>query len=276
MVRNGKGRPVNTLEQRITLTELWNPPPAGNAHNAAIRADRADRDEHWYGMDESTRLNLPSNGWPEGAERAAAQLCAADVAPVRAGRLVREWDDEDGDDWDRERAEDELPAYSELRRRPTQGHGGRIIDVVVELTASGGDSGDSLSWRTYCAVRICDALESAGYRVAITGVRRAESIWQRGSGGILQRVEIKRPEDTLDLGMVAAALSPAAYRWYLWCWQWAETRNTDGGVGSVEDYEPQPGELLIPKGILDRYAAEEWLRRAAQSVEGANEALAIE
>lgn len=254
--RNGKRFHSNEL----TLSEFYNPPAPwiGNATEWGRSVRDHGEDQSWYGMDCATIAALPEKGWQEGATRAMELLDAPEIEQG-ATRLARRWNEDDGEELDAQRALDGLPCWRQAYRAPG-GNAGRIVTLIAHAGGNAVLDADEIAWKAYAIVRYVDAMESAGFRVALDVQFCAKEAY--GPTGWLCTVHVKAAEDAVDLSQIAAALSAGAFRYYGFSWESAVESEHEPGRG--KDYDLRPDELgvmYLPAEVISERTAREWLAR---------------
>jgi len=241
----------------LSLREFYSPPPT---FYPALRDEigHRGRNEHkWMGMSLTEARALPQRGWPAGVQAARRLLDAATVDAPRSAKLARKWSADDGETLDVARLLDGLPPYRMAYRAPG-GSSGRIVRLVVNAAANAKTTAESLAWTAYAAIRAIDSLEEAGYRVEVVMCYPVERVWYGVGYRLL--VTVKRAEDPLDISQIAAALSPAAFRVFMFEWQDSVPRvGLTPGRGYADNHS-EDGALSLPS-VRSRYEAQEWLRK---------------
>ena len=245
--------------QELALSEFWHPPAPSTRNAAKWRADiEDDYTARWFGMPQAECLDLPARGWPAGVDAALRLIEAPDVAPIGASRLRRRWSPDDGETLDVARFYDGLPCWQQPHRAPG-GSGGRIITLVAHAGGNMSMTATEIAWKAYAAVRYVDAMESAGFRVAVDVSCAARDCYHGGSGWHCL-VHVKEPDDPVDLSQLAAVLSAAAYRWYGFAWKAVGGVTLRDGWGTNYDLRPtDPDAIYLPAEVTDRATARRWL-----------------
>lgn len=259
---------MNWHTQDLTLTDFWQPPAAAprNAQQfSAYTEEHRCEESDWYGMERPEVIALPARGWPAGVDAALRLLTAPELAAVGNSRLRRRWSEDDGETLDYARALDGMPCWVQPYRAPG-GSGGRIKTLVAHAGGNAGMTADEIAWKAYAAVRYVDAMESAGYRVAVDVSCAARDCYYDGSGWHAL-VHVKAPDDPVDLSQLAAVLSAAAYRWYGFAWKAVVNAYVNSGWGTNYDLRPDDPEVVyLPAEVKSRDSAQRWL--AAANAEG--------
>ncbi len=247
-------------KQDLTLRQFWTPPTPPEVNRA--QNDRSQRDfgndADWGGMSKADTLALPARGWADGVSAALRLLESPELAAVGNTRLQRRWSADDGETLDVARCLDGLPCWAQPVRAPG-GSGGRILTLVVHAGGNCNLTADQIAWKAYAAVRWVDAMESAGYRVAVDASFAARHAFADGSGWECT-VHVKQPDDPVDLSQLAAVLSAAAFRWYGFTWEACENRELRGNRGADHDKRPDdPAAVYLPAHVTDHASAQSWL-----------------
>jgi len=247
--------------QELALADFWHPPTPPPVNRDKWQRDTVngfERRRSWGGMSKRDTLDLPRHGWPAGVEAALRLIEAPDLATVGASRLRRRWSHDDGDTLDVARFYDGLPCWQQPHRAPG-GSGGRILTLVAHAGANSHLSADAIAWKAYAAVRYADAMEAAGYRVAVDVSFATRHSYRDGSGWHCL-VHVKEPDDPVDLSQLAAILSAAAFRWYGFTWQACCDKRLESCRGSDCDKRPDdPAAVYLPAHVTDRASARRWL-----------------
>lgn len=156
----------------------------------------------------SSALDALRNGYAVGADRIAkfAQDFRSELPTPKSYRRRQRWSD-DGDEpsWEREQAGQE-EIWRTSRREQQRG------PAVIELAAPWGGNGmPDFTWDGVVLVTLCDLLEYAGYRV---GASMNKCNKANAPYSFMTRVEIKQPENPLNIDSLAALAShPGVYAW---------------------------------------------------------------
>ena len=201
--------------QELSLADFWTPPTPPPVNRDKWQRDTVngfERRASWGGMTLAETQALPQRGWPAGVDAALRLIEAPDLATVGASRLRRRWSPDDGETLDVARFYQGLPCWQQPYRAPG-GSGGRIKTLVAHAGANCNLSADAIAWKAYAAVRYVDAMEAAGFRVAVDVSFATRHSYRDGKGWHCL-VHVKEPDDPVDLSQLAAVLSAAAFRWY--------------------------------------------------------------
>lgn len=247
--------------QELTLREFWHPPAPPEVNRPDWEHDtvqRFERRDSWGGMSKAATLALPARGWPDGVAAALRLLQSPDLATVGNTRLQRRWSADDGETLDVARCLDGLPCWAQPVRAPG-GSGGRVLTLVVHAGGNASLTAQQIAWKAYAAVRWVDAMESAGYRVAVDASFAAKHAFADRSGWDCT-VHVKQPDDPVDLSQLAAVLSAAAFRWFGFTWESCHTVRVEGGRGVDCDKRPDdPAAVYLPAYVTDHASAQSWL-----------------
>ena len=246
--------------QELTLAEFYNPPnpPEVNRAENDHSLLTFDREADWGGMSKAETMDLPGRGWPAGVDAALRLLDEPELAAAGAAKLVNAWNDDDGETLDVARFFDGLPCWQAPHKTPGK-NGGRIITLVIHGGANARTTADQIAWKAYAAVRYVDAMEAAGYRVAVDMSYAAERAYADGTGWTCT-VHVKDPDQPVDLSQIAAVLSAAAFRWYGFTWEACHTARLSEGRGKNYDLAPEDDRAVyLPARVKSRLAAQDWL-----------------
>ena len=256
--------------QELTLTQFWRPPTPPAVNRDKWQRDTVDgfeRGGSWGGMTLAETQALPQRGWPAGVDAALRLINAPDLATVGASRLRRRWSQDDGETLDVARFYEGLPCWQQPYRAPG-GSGGRILTLVAHAGSNCDITASQIAWKAYAVVRYVDAMESAGYRVAVDASFAARSAYrepdpERGMFrwcGWHCLVHVKQPDDPVDLSQLAAVFSAAAFRWYGFTWEACCDWPLESCRGKDTDKRPDdPAAVYLPREVEDRHSAQRWL-----------------
>ncbi len=212
-------------------------------------------------------------GWADGVERARALCGGVELAPARAGRMVRRWADDsnDGLDWDLERAMYELPPV--LVRRPdlSDGRARGVRSFIVNIGESFSVGSNCMLYKALALAAVVDLFESQRARCEVWGVFGADC------GGELQAAayRIKAAADPINLGALCSAVAPWALRFWFFAWQDKHGVYVPPGRGKALKMEQIQRLFDFPGsvgGVIDRgdclglESARAWVKAAAASV----------
>lgn len=150
-----------------------------------------------------------TTGWPEGVER-LMKIALRDFDTVSIRR--RRYRSDQGDEVDMQAVwrGDMSRAWTRTRRQARAG-GVRTVTIVCNLGGSAATASDKLFWRGASALRLADALTTAGYNVAIIGGEVGEQAGLEKDVQIAQFVQIKDADQPLDLSALAAITCMAGF-----------------------------------------------------------------
>ena len=252
--------------QELALADFWHPPTPPPVNRDKWQRDTVNgfgRRRSWGGMSLADTQALPQRGWPAGVDAALRLIEAPDLATVGASRLRRRWSHDDGEILDVARFYEGLPYWQQPYRAPG-GSGGRIKTLVAHGGANCHVSADAIAWKAYAAVRYVDAMENAGYRVAVDVSFAARNAYrqpdpERGMfrwGSWQCLVHVKQPDEPVDLSQLAAILSAAAFRWYGFTWEACCDWPLESCRGKDIDKRPDdPAAVYLPAEVADRHSA---------------------
>lgn len=232
---------IHLMEWDSPAACMADEPPSHLAYKAlevvSSSCDTAcDDPMQWLGVDRlATMHRVIREGWQEGAERIMRLADLNMPEPVRLKRRKARADFGDEYDMHAALAGQHDRAWITTRRQPRNGV--RRITLVCEISAHRGEKADDLAWRGVAALKLADALESAGYQVRIIGTSAAEEI-SRVSGepeAAVHNVVAKDYDQPTDLANLAAVVALAGFkRYYLHRWQFSRRNpaKTSSGLGS--------------------------------------------
>jgi len=159
-------------------------------------------------------LSLP---YARGLERIHGMIDAlrVDIAPALETRRKWRRSEDDGSEIDMDRLRDGASDFWRTMRQRSA-PGSPIVSVGWEQTASAAIGLASLSWRGAAAVAIADLLEQAGYRVELVTWTYTHNPFGTREDYLGAWV-VKAAQDPIDLGVIAACVSPWAYRIVTFC-----------------------------------------------------------
>ena len=266
--------------RRVYLYDDWPEFVAGAVAGADVKAhshsNRAR--ESWdYGVGWLGAVSLAERGWPEGLAKVreiAASIDDSVVGQVKRSVLVY---DVAGEAYDLGRLADGDPECALTFRR--QMVTGRTARLVVSGSAACSVSSDEFYRRGSAVIALIDAFEYAGVRCEVVyGAQTTQSGNHTGYGVVL-----KRPEDSLNMDIMAFALShPACMRrlgFGLWESEdnaWRDKggfgRHGHGGYGAPEAYrlpEDEGIEVGVPSFQGGAWRSDEAMLKWVQEQVGA-------
>jgi hypothetical protein len=146
--------------------------------------------------------DLARNGWPEG-RKAMSESLSDQIARVKMDRMPRRWHDVAGayPDVQAAIAGDPLNMISigddERAARPT-------IDILVNISCASAVSRESITLRGAAILSWVDALESAEYRVQVTGHATTKCDNRALSSAF---IVLKRAQDPMDIDRLAYTMT---------------------------------------------------------------------
>ncbi len=162
------------------------------------------------------------------------------------------YDEFDGDDLNYDRLLDGFPPMR--KRVKTHGVGsGRIVNVHVVISENCCTSADEMLKKAYTAMSLADMLESSGYRVAIYAcdcTKDCEGTFKNEKDVEYQvSVCLKKPEETLNKGLVLNGISPWFFRYYIFAHQKGHYINSWGmGRAIAMKLEQTKENIVINRG----------------------------
>jgi hypothetical protein len=239
---------------------------------------------NWLGpvKSESTARELFRTGWPEGVER-LRKMRAADLSAAQSVKRVRCRSDQ-GDELDIHRVwsgrfDQAWSATTRGKRTHT-----RHVHILATTQAACSIDQDSVYWRGAAATRLADALENAGYSVAITGLTVAGDT-NEDYNKVTFAYPVKGYDQPLSLANVAAALCCVAWHRILGFTAFVSIPGTTHSYygmnrdevieGLIEDYAKHrlAGEHVIklPSNMWSEKKATEWLNEQIATMNQSNE-----
>lgn len=181
--------------------------------------------------------------------------------PVSRRRVSR-WADE-GDEFSRERAESDFPAWRGTYR--ANRHGQATATIVMDIGTPWHVETCDILWRGAAGILLALLLEQAGYRVELIGGVHFDKAFAGDSRAILQLAMLKRADEPLDMATLVTAVSGWAFR-AAWFSAWAaesEPSNHYGFARNVSDVpEHTPAGAIFAEKLWSRDAAIEWIRKS--------------
>jgi hypothetical protein len=173
---------------------------------------------------------------------------------------ARKLDDQDGDDIDMERYLEGDERCLIRRYRKAVNRIKRIRKIAVNIGENCNVTPDRMLWKAYAAIRLVDAIESAGDRCEII-VHLGSSNASRNGDHAHVSITVKRPEEPANLSLIAWTFSPYFFRYYMVPAICLTVPNVTTGYGHAlnitEEY--QDAYYLASGECLSRQQAENWL-----------------
>lgn len=197
---------------RTDVAELlaWGKNPAASKVNARHLARHNTCSASFLGMERDRARNLTD--WSEGlalVEKYRRLMPEMPQMTTVKRRLA--WRD-DGDDFDRDRFDAGFDDCWRTRVK-TQTAGNPVIRLTCAIGANANRSASELVWSGAVAAAVCDAAESAGWRVEIDAIAAASTYETCDK---VEIVSVKAAADPLDLSTTVLALAcPAFFRWHV-------------------------------------------------------------
>lgn len=169
---------------------------------------------------------------------------------IDVGGSSREYkyDEFDGDDMNYDRLLEGFPCMR--KRIKTHGIGsGRLINLYVVVSENCGVSHKEMLNKSLTAIRIADMLENMGYRVSIYSCDHTNDRWGsfKGESGVDYQLSVclKRPEDSLNKGLILTGISPWFFRYYMFAHQMGSYIPGPGLGSSIEMQLEQTKENIV-------------------------------
>lgn len=192
------------------------------AQNMMRRSRNAPDDADWYGMTEGAKVSpnqyaadMLTNGWKEGVERMQAAIQAITPPPSTNARRRSIWSDA-GDSLDMQRVySGQLDsAWRTCTRQSARAP--RPVTIWLPMALPSISNQAVIFWRGAAVSVLADALQHAGYSVAVMGYMNGQlSTPQKGDNrpDVDFSLTIKPHRSPMDLGTLAAATAlPAMVR----------------------------------------------------------------
>jgi hypothetical protein len=166
---------------------------------------------------------------------------------------------DDGDDMDMERfiEGNEFCFIKRIKKTGINARG--IKQIYINLGESADKNARDMLYKTYAAVKLCDALENQGHRTEIIVYTCSKKFNKTDTCEI--SITIKAANEPLNLSLIAFATSPLFFRFYLIpaiCYCGENVREGHGSAENIDDLPPEA--YHIKKGkCLGEYAATNWL-----------------
>jgi hypothetical protein len=208
---------INETKGRYEVAILWDSvaEPAQVAQTLTVGSNKSKAvsdaegkggtgdDQAWFGAPSPKVLKERlQRGWPEGANR-LQQIATRDINPMSIRRRRVRGDQGDEIDMQAVWRGDLSRAWTRTRRMSRSG-AVRTLTIVCQLGDSAGVGSDKLFWRGAAALKLADALTSAGYNVGIYGAITSADCDEGSKVSATQFVEIKATDAPLDLSALAA------------------------------------------------------------------------
>ena len=180
---------------------------------------RAERGEEWFGIDGGGPeiADAVWKGWPKGLKKTRELIdkIRPHLPLARDRRRKREFADS-GDDLDIQRVYSGNLDTAWTRTRRRMSSGSATITLKTSITGSCGKSTAALFYKGAVAAIVTDALEAAGYRVAVVGYDHTESAFPNGPKlNNYAEIPFKAASEPLDLERLIACTGLAGFlRWY--------------------------------------------------------------
>ena len=234
----------------------------------------------WSGCESADQFaHRVRQGWVDGADR-LMKLPIGDISPVSIKR--RRYQGDQGDDLDIHRVNrGELDTAWTYHKRDVKRGAGRQVTVVCNLAASWRVTAEQLFWRGASALRLAEALESAGYSVRIVAAMAATGIDSKENVDNAYLFEVKSLEQPIDVANLAAILClPAYFRIIGFGTKvWACNTNdltADYSLGhtsdelipkAMEEWYPNEYYISQPRTLLSEEAAAEWIAQSVDTIQ---------
>lgn len=267
------------FENFVDLLEIGKK-PANERKLAANRPYTSTAEHSWLGIPSdwptdpagiASRLVL---GYKEGAERVTKMRETIELPEMVNVRRRPVWGDQ-GDfvDMDRVRAGQLDTAWRGVRKVTCQPP--RVL-ILADTGANCGVEAEAMAWRGVAALALADALNAAGYQVAVVQGNKIAT-WADNSYRLLMTSVVKpfrAPLSILDLA--SAIVLPATFRsiginaaWYL------ADKDLTSGCGTHKELDAddatdmgQNVTIVLSSEISTAKTAKEWVEKQIKNIEG--------
>lgn len=250
------------------------------SQNARIVDFNNRHDAKWTGCESAEQFaSRIKQGWAEGADR-LMRLPVAEISPTSIRRIRHRG--EQGDELDIHRVyRGELDTAWEYRKRGARSAVGRNITIVCNICANWNVIAERLFWRGAAALRVAEALESAGYSVRIVAGMGATSIDSNGNVNNGYLFDIKSPEQPIDVANLASVVCLPGYFRIIGFAAKVWACNTNGLVSAdnlgysntepieqaVAEWYPNDYCIVQSSDVLDETSAAEWINQVIDSIQ---------
>ena len=216
-------------------------------------------DQQWFGASRE-HLDAHRYGDEELLHKAAA---LNEFKNYESGysRKVNTFSD-DGDDMDMERfMEGEENCFIKRVKR-TGKNQRKILSIYINLSEHCGIKAEDMMYKTLAAIKLCDSLEAGGDRVEVIVYNRGTDCTRKGEINYTASITLKKPEEPLNLSLIAHHCTPAFYRYFLLGSQCHYVKNIIKGLSYPANRTDIPESAFhIARGeCLSLEAANAWLQ----------------
>lgn len=142
-------------------------------------------------------------------EKMLGELAQADLPRPKSRKRTRVWSEDNGDGICLDRLRDGQPFWNETKRVSKVAPA--TVTIVTDMAANAHVDSKNILWRGAAAAALTFLLEQAGYRVELWAAFAGEDSYRDGAS-FMAAACIKRPQDPLDLGCCASAVSGWFFR----------------------------------------------------------------
>ncbi len=251
----------------------------GSAVNASLleRAHREGRGERWFGPETkgtaAGSLELFAKGWSNGAQR-ITKLAEGLSVPAPTSIRRRRVRGDQGDELDIHRVYSGNldTAWQRPARMPRIAS--RVVTIVCPIAICSNTNSEQMFHRGAAVLCLADAMQEAGYNVAIVATITAISFADYGKADMVHSVQVKAPEQPLDMGNLAAILAHSGFfRSAGFCMiaSYGKRISSNFGEGDTNgrlsrlvaaDYIAQGDTVIVaPFTMLDARSSHDWLNK---------------
>jgi hypothetical protein len=180
------------------------------------------------------------------------------------------WNEDDGDEFDKERMQTGKPFWLSSVRQET--HGPTTLTIVIDTYAYSYRDSEEIMWRGAAALCLATILEDVGYRTEIITGTAFSRPYRYGSDNCFCGCIIKRHEDTFDLSSLAVGISGWFFRLGYVPVQQCGNKECDSGYGGHGRMRPLLHHLtndqnpMLVEDIWSRKAAVQWVKTQIESL----------
>lgn len=219
----------------------------------------------------ATRADIAARrwGWSDGLKE-IERLPVPEILNS-GGTWRRTWSDDDGDEWDHERAMNEMPM---LRRRVRAAHertGSRYCTIIVNVGELCNKTWRDMLFKAFAVARVADTYETSGIRCKIVVISPFVHDYYCGRTSIV----VKRHDEPLNVALLLNVTSPWFFRGEILVHRCSGFFDMGHHAGSTLPLVEQTGVLqglfderertiiLETNSVLDYKSAAEWIQNHA-------------
>lgn len=242
--------------------------------NETLAADtlRAKRGIKWYGIEGGGPEIAKAvwQGWPEGLKktRELIEKIRPHLPAARDRRRKREFADS-GDDLDIQRVYSGNLDTAWTRTRRRMSSGSATITLKTSIAGNCGRDSEELFYKGVVAAIVTDALEAAGYRVAVIGYKHASGTYADGlKRNHYAEVPFKTASEPFDLERLIPCTGLAGFfRWYGFKEVMSVPFKVSRGLGSTIEAPLESQDHEGTHLINNVYSEEAAIKRATEILE---------